>query len=274
MSSHKKLTLGIAIIILAITATIAYFYTYGDSVHIPKDLPEIEHKGVLRIVTDYNSVGYFVVGDTIEGFNHDLLHSIIKYTDLKLEISVENDLQKSISELNEGKYDVLARNIPANYSLIDDVSFTLPIIRNKLVLVQHKPDKKDDHKPVRSLLDLAKATVYVPKASPAKLRLQNLSREIGDTIFVKEDSLYEASQLIMKVASREIEYAVCDAGIAANMAKSIPEIDVKTDIGFTHLESWAVRKNSPVLLDSLNIWIGRFQETKEFDRIYKKYYNK
>jgi membrane-bound lytic murein transglycosylase F len=37
------------------------------------------------------------------------------------------------------------------------------------------------------------------------------------------------------------------------------EIDVETDISFTQLESWAVRKESPILLDSLDSWLSRYR---------------
>lgn len=269
---HKKLTLIIATAILAVTAVAAYFYTREEEKEEPKDFPQIADEGILHVVTDYNTVGFFVKQDTIAGFNHDLLQAFGKSINLKLDIHVENNLEKSIRELNDGRFDLLARTIPANSSLIDEVSFTQPIIRNKLVLVQYKHEKGDEEQPVRSLLDLAHDTIYVAKGSPAILRLKNLSYEIGDTIYVREDSLYESSQLIMKVAAREIKFAVCDAAIAANMARSIPEVDIKTDIGFTHLESWAVSKRSPILLDSLNAWLERFRQTKEFDKIYRTYY--
>ncbi len=120
--------------------------------------------------------------------------------------------------------------------------------------------------------ELAKKTLYVPANSPAILRIRNLSHEIGDTIYIKEDLLYGAEQLAMMVASGEIEYAVCDEGVAAKIARSIPEIDYATLIGFTHLEAWAVSEKSPVLLDSLNVWIEQVKKTREYEKIYERYY--
>ena len=76
----------------------------------------------------------------------------------------------------------------------------------------------------------------------------------------------------MLVASKEIDYAICDEKTAENVAKSLPEIDYATFIGFTHLEAWAVREQSPVLLDSLNSWIQRLKETDAYKKIYNKYY--
>ena len=51
----------------------------------------------------------------------------------------------------------------------------------------------------------------------------------------------------MMVAGGDIDFTVCDEVLARKLAKEMPEIDVDTDISFTQLESWAVRKESPVL---------------------------
>lgn len=238
----------------------------------PKDFSQIEKSGILHIVTDYNSVGYFVSGDTIAGFNYDLIQLLKSHIPLKIEILLESNLDKSIEGIRNGKYDILARNIPVTSELREALRFTEPVAQNRQVLIQRKKEYNDGIEPLRSHLNLAEKTLYVPANSPAILRIRNLSHEIGDTIYVKEDELYGAEQLAMLVASKDIDYAVCDEKVAAKVAASLPEIDYKTLIGFTHFEAWAVSEKSPVLLDSLNIWIKEIKQTKEYDLIYKKYY--
>jgi membrane-bound lytic murein transglycosylase MltF len=273
MSSKGKLLAlvlsALCVIVLFIAVSIKFL---SKEQVIERDLPEIKDIGILKVVTDYNSAGYYVSGDTVAGFNSGLLKIISQYSGLELEIDVENDLMKSIEGLNSGKYDLIARNIPVNVDMKGQVTFTQPIARNKLVLIQRKMQESENRKPIRSHLDMAKVTIHVPKASPAILRIENLSHEIGDTIFVREDSLYEVPQLIMKVAAKEIDYTVSDANTARILSKKIPEIDTETDIGFTHLEAWAVRQNTPILLDSINAWLDKFQGTKQFLRLYSKYY--
>lgn len=237
-----------------------------------RDFEEIRERGVIRIVTDYNSVGYFVSGDTIAGFNYELISLLEKAFLLKAEISLESNLEKSMEGIQTGKYDVLAQTIPITTELKKTLHFTEPILQNKQVLIQRKKEYNDDVEPLRSHLDLAGKTLFVAFNSPATLRIQNLSHEIGDSIFIREDSLYGPEQLIMKVAAREIDYTVCDEKIASKLSEFTPEIDYKTSIGFTHLEGWAVNLNSTVLLDSLNCWIKEIKQTKEYERLYEKYY--
>jgi len=273
MFSKKRLLYSITLLLCVIIAciVISKISDKSDSKeHV--DLPEIKANGTLNIVTNYNSVSYYVSGDTVAGFTHDMLNELAKKTSLKLNITVENDIEKCINGLEDGKYDIIAQNITANNSLKKRISFTKPIIRNKLVLVQRISKEGENREIIRNHLKLAGATIDVPRSSPAILRLKNLSHEIGDTIYIKEDNLYDTPQLIMKVASGEINFTVSDAVIAQKLKATMPNIDIDTDIGFTHLEAWAVRNTSPILLDSLNSWISKIQPSKEFRNIFNKYY--
>mgnify|MGYP000674131661 CR=1 FL=1 len=83
--------------------------------------------------------------------------------------------------------------------------FTEPIVLNKQVLVQRTAEANNGQAPIRNQLDLAQKTLYIPKDSPALLRLQNLGHEIGDTIYVVEDELYSTEQLMIMVAKGDIE---------------------------------------------------------------------
>ena len=74
------------------------------------------------------------------------------------------------------------------------------------------------------------------------------------------------------VAKGDIDYAVCDQQIAKISKEQLPEIDIDTDISFTQLQSWAVRKDSPILRDSLNSWFNQLRQNGSFDKIYKRYY--
>lgn len=237
-----------------------------------RDLPQIENGGVINIVTDYNSIGYYVSGDTIAGFQYELTKALERDWGIKVNLFLENSLSDNLAGLQSQKYDIVARNIPVNSDLREQFAFTNSITLNKQVLVQRNAASNNGIEPIRKHLALIKKTIYLPKDSPAILRLNNLSGEIGDTIYIKQDSVYDTEQLVMMVASGDIDFTVCDEEFAKIMAERLPEIDIKTDISFTQLESWAVRKDSQILLDSLNSWFSRFKSTKAFKNLYDRYY--
>jgi membrane-bound lytic murein transglycosylase MltF len=237
-----------------------------------RDYSEIIDSGVLNVVTDYNTIGYYISADSVAGFQYEMLKAIENDWDIKVNIVLENSLEDNLNGLKQQKYDLIARNIAVNSELRELFYFTEPITLNKLVLIQRKAEYNDSIEPIRQHLDLAKKSIYVPEDSPSILRLNNLAHEIGDTIFIIKDSTYETEQLIMMVASGNIDFTVSDERTALRLSDAFPEIDIETDISFTQLESWVIRRESPVLLDSLNNWLIRFKESNRFKDIYKKYY--
>ena len=240
----------------------------------PHDYADIIREGVLRVATEYNSISFYVDGDTVAGFNYELIQVFGRDKGLRVDISPYMSFEDRLRGLSEDRYDVIAYGILATSKLKDSLLLTSPIVLNKQVLVQRKATVENDSLYIRSQLDLAQKTLHVIKGSPSILRIQNLGNEIGDTIYIKEIEKYGPEQLISLVAHGDIDYAVCDESIAQAAADSLPQIDINTAISFTQFYSWAVSKQSPVLLDSLNAWLDRFQKEEEYQKIYKKYYDK
>lgn len=272
MRSKKLFVLYFFLLGITVSAMIGLWRVKKEVPSGPRDYAEIKQEGVLRLVTEYNQSGYYVAGDTIEGFQYELSQAIARVAGLEVQTHLEMSLAESFQMLAERECDVIARNIPITSEIKEDYLFTEPIVFNKQVLVQRTAEANQGIEPIRNQLELARKTLYIPKDSPALLRLQNLEHEIGDSIFVVEEELYSSEQLAIMVAKGDIDYAVCDQQIAQLSSRQLPEIDIKTDISFTQLQSWAVRKESPALRDSLNQWLDRIRREGTFDRIYKRYY--
>lgn len=274
MISKKQLYFYVLLLIVVVIAMVMLRISIDENSqpNAIRDYNDIIKHGEMNVVTDYNAIGYYVSGDTVQGFQYEMINALTRDFGIKVNIFLENSLEENLKGLEEGRYDLVARNIPVNSDLKGKFNFTEPLNFNKLVLVQRKADYNHEIEPLRQHLELAKKTVHVASGSPSILRLDNLSHEIGDTIYVKENTTYEAEQLVMMVASGEIEFTVCDEKVAQQLSEILPEIDIATDISFTQIESWAIRLNSPVLLDSVNCWLARFKETREFKNILNKYY--
>lgn len=273
MKSRKLLVVYLILLAIVVVAMFQLLQVKKEPL-LPRDYPEIKKEGILRMVTEYNQSGYYVAGDTIEGFQYELSQAIAQLSGLEVQTHLEMSLAESFRELEDNRCDVIARNIPITSEIKENYLFTEPIVLNKQVLVQRTEEANNGIKPIRNQLELAQKTLYIPKDSPALLRLQNLAYEIGDTIYVKEDELYSSEQLAIMVAKGDIDYAVCDQQIAKISKENLPEIDIDTDISFTQLQSWAVRKDSPILLDSLNSWLSQIRKSGLYNKIYKRYYGK
>jgi len=238
------------------------------------DFEQIRQSGEIRFVSNIAPLSYFVANGDTAGFNYELLSAMQKYTPLRFRILLDNSFESSLSMLSDGECDVIMQNVALNADLKRQYLFVSPIVFDRLMLVQRTSAFNSGKSPIRSHLELGGSTIYIASGSPAIFRLRNLEEEIGDSFTVVEDPLYGAHQLAMMVAGKEIDYTVCDQKTAEALAAEMPELDIKTAIGFTQLESWIVRKNSGALCDSLNQWLARLKDEGVFDKLYRKYYGK
>lgn len=272
-SAHRPLRYLIPILI---GTSIVFFWEWGrkqtenEIATSPRDFPTICNEGVIRAVTEYNTIGFFAVDDTIAGFHHDLLQAFARDHGLQVEFTPIMDFQQRFEGLYNGTYDIIASSLPLSNELKDTISFTHPILLGKQVLVQRKATH--DSLQINSLLQLAGKTVYVPKHSPNIFRIRNLSEEIGDSIYLKEIEKYGSEQLISLVAHGEIDFAICDEQLALAAADSLPQLAIHLPVSFTLFYSWGINKQSPILLNTLNLWIDKFKQSKEYRRIYQKYF--
>ncbi len=233
-------------------------------------LNQIKENKTLRVVVDYNSTNYFVYRARPMGFQYELLKRLAADLDVKLEIVISNNLQETFSGVNEGRYDLIAKNLTVTKKRSRMVNFTHPLQQTHQVLVQRNVDNEGQL--IRNQLDLAGKTIYVQKNTSYYRRLVNLSEEIGKDIDIRQDTIYGVEQLVALVAKGEIDYTVCDENVAMVNRTYYPNLDIATPISFSQNIAWAVRKGSKEWLKYLNNWIEDFVKSPEYEYIYFKYF--
>ena len=258
MKTRKFAWILIVLLALVILSMIFLSLFIRQSSEVIRDYPEIKASGTLSIAMEYNASDYYVQGDSIAGIQYELYKFISQKSGLELNIILENNLEASIHDLKTRTVDVIARNIPITEENRAILAFTIPLTQSKQVLIQRKKELGNDSVYISTQIGLANKTIYLPQGSLAKLRIKNLSEEIAEPIHIKEIAEYAQEQILYMVALGEIDYAVIDKEIATRNQHKFPEIDMNVDISFTQLQAWAVRKESPILLDSLNVWITEY----------------
>ena len=112
----------------------------GRRVPVSRDLVEIQNDRVLRVMTSYSSTSYFLYKGQPMGYEYDLLKRFAKHLDVKLEISVSNDIDNMFKSLLDGKVDLIAHGLTITNSRKELVSFSEYLYLTHQVLVQRKPE--------------------------------------------------------------------------------------------------------------------------------------
>jgi membrane-bound lytic murein transglycosylase F len=243
-------------------------------------LDVVLHRGRLIAITDYNTVNYYIFRGEPMGFQYEMLKQFTDHIGVGLEIRIMDNLPKSFEALNSGKADLIALGLTVTRERQHEFDFTDPIIVTRQVLVQGLPNNwqrmatrdEIENSLLRSSLDLAGQTIHVQKGTIFRQRLETLSNEIGDTIYIVEDKR-EVEELISAVASGEIMFTVADEHIALVNARYHTNIDVRTPLSFPQRLAWALRKESDnELKNEINEWLSGYNTTLHARLIHDKYF--
>lgn len=244
------------------------------------DLDDIKERGVLKAITTYSPTGYFLYKGETMGFEYEMLQRLAAFIDVDLEIVVAKNVDSVIPMLQRGDGDIIALGYTITNERKEEVSFTNPYLITHQSLIQKKPDNwrkmtvdNINKQLATDIVDVIKDTVSVRIKSSYYQRLVDLSKELGDTIFINTlPGEITDEETIKMVADGKIKYTVADHNIAMVYKSSLPNIDINTPVSLSQRLAWAVRKESPQLLDSINVGLARIKKTPDYNVIYKKYF--
>ena len=247
---------------------------------VNRDLDAIKKDGKLTAITVYNSTSYFLYRGKPMGFEFELLSRLAKDLGLEMEIVIAENSDALFDMLNKGEGDIIAHGLTITQARQEIVDFTDYHYVTHQALVQRKPKNwrqlpgyKVQRQLISTPLDLIDDTVHVRWNSSYYERLQNLSREIGGSIYVDTVPGNTTTEDIIKmVVDGEIDYTIADYNIAAINQTYYPILDIETPISLSQRIAWAVRKNSPELLEAVNQWIKKVRKQDFYYVIYNKYF--
>lgn len=273
MAKRKHLFIGGGSIIIALI--IVSFVLFARSYQRKTDYAHIKQVNTLRVIVEPNTMSYQVVDiDSIAGLQALMIKQFaLDHQIDRVEFINEPNLSAAIDSLLQNKVDILAWHIPIYNQMRQKISYSIPVFTSRQMLIQRKESAADSTAFIRNQLELANQEVYILPGAFYRQRLNNLSSEIGDSIYTKEIPNAVPTDLLNMLVERHINYAVCDEFVARVLLKKteFKDLDMSTAISFTQNYSWALNPNTPILCDSINAWLSIYLESKEYNTIYRQY---
>ena len=263
---HYFIVGGCVIIVLIVLSFVLFSQDYLEQ-HKPYDLEYIQDQNKIRVIVEPNVMSYKVIDvDSIEGLLVLMIDSFAKAMNIKnVEFISETNLAEAINKLLYHEVDILAWHIPIYNTKREEINYSIPVFTSRQMLIQRKHNPKDSVEFIRNQLGLANKDVYILPGTFYRQRIENLSKEIGDSIHIKEVANAKPTDLFNMLVNKDIDYTVCDEFVARVLIKENKEfskLDMNTAISFTQNYSWCVHPDCPLLLDSLNSWLSRYLESK------------
>lgn len=233
---------------------------------VQRDLEAIKKRGFIRAVVDNSSTSYYIYRGRRMGYEFELLRNFARRLGVQLRLIVDADIVRAYQLLNEGKADIIAINLFSNEERRKYGAFTAPLNSLSSVLVQPR-----ERPLLREITELDGKTVHVRKGTVYRRQLQQLA----DSLQVKMDIVEvdkNSDGLVEDVVMENIEYTIVDMDVALVNSTYYSDIDISMEVSPPAEVAWAVRKNSPDLLQELNSWIEKGKSSTYFAILYGKYF--
>lgn len=227
-----------------------------------KAIPDTIHAALV-----YGPMSYMVKRldnshDTTIGTNYTLMKRLQDSLGCVVRMHPVIDTDIALEKLNDGEYDILA-SLPADSHLKEKFLTSREVYLDRLVLIQ-KRDSKGQLK-AKSALDLENDTVHVEMGSTAIRRLENLQKEIGGKIYVKEEPGLSEELLALQINNGVWDYAVVNEHTVKEMERKNTnpdfklDLDYSTPVSFTQFQVWVLPHGKDSLLNAVN----KFLETSK-----------
>ncbi len=247
------------------------------------DLDEMKERRFIRVLVSYSKTNFFIVAGQTRGFEYELAEEYDKFLNGKTKrgrrvqmVYVPVPFDDLIPALREGRGDIIAAGMTITPARSDLVQFTEPYLPAVDEIVVANKDVKGlrttDDLSGRNLL-LVSGSSYIPHV---KALSEDLSRRghvaIGVRIAPPE---FEAEDVLELVNAGIVDLTIVDNHIGELWASVMPDLVAYPDL-IVNKEgeiAWAVREDSPELLESLNSFVSKHRRGSELGNIlFKRYY--
>jgi membrane-bound lytic murein transglycosylase MltF len=249
------------------------------------DLQQIrQQRRLIRVLVSYSDTNFFVMRGKYRGLEYELLREYGRFLNrqppkhkIKTNIVFRAiPFERLIPALREGRGDIAAAGLTITPERRKLVAFTTPYITNiNEIIVTSKPAQG-----LKGLNDLAGRKVHVVAGSSYVQHLKRLNEQfkrdgLKPVNIVQADKNLEAEDVLQMVNSGIFELTVVDHHIADLWSKVLTDLVLRKDLVLNSggKIAWAVRKENPELLASLNKFVKKHgQGTLLGNILIKRYY--
>lgn len=264
----ERAKVGVLVVFISIFyVTISRCIRDGDEY----DFPEILQSDTLRVVTLNTSTSYFIYRDQPMGYHYEMIRDFCVHHGLVPQVEVAGNISLMLQMLFDGEIDVIAYSLPVTNALKESIRYCgLEQVDHQVLIQQvEHPDSM-----LNDVTQLIGKKVTVLDGSRYHQRLVNLNMELGGGINIETimNDTIVVEDLIRSVSNGEIDFTVADDDLARLNQTYFRNLDVQLKVSFDQRSSWAVRKDTPQLGDSLDQWFNSITKEPVFIGLMKRYF--
>jgi membrane-bound lytic murein transglycosylase MltF len=244
----------------------------------------MKQRHAIRVLVNYNKTNFFFKGGKPCGYEYELLRQYESFInegvgrkEKKTElVFITMPFERLIPALLEGKGDIAAAGLTITPERAQLVSFTHPYLPNVDEIVVMNKDAKSPG----NLEDLSGRKVYVLRGSSYAQHLRKINetfvtKGLAPIELIEPSKNLETPDILELVNAGVFDLAVADHHVAELWSSVLPNLALRYDIKINTggQIGWAVRKENPELLASLNSFNKQIKKGSLLGNIlFKRYF--
>ncbi len=235
-----------------------------------EDLPALQAKKLLRLITLQSPVNYYLHKGKLKGFEHDLLKRFSESHQMRLDVVIAESHEEMRELLVAGKGDVVAASLPReSFHKNTQLAFSQAYGHAAPVIIGRTGDT-----PVLDLKSLRGRRIVLPSASPYDKTLRNLKAQGVKLDIVTAETSQSTEDILFRVAQGVYDLTVIGGHeLRAQLGR---QVNLRAHFVLTEPlpHVWAVRQTDTQLLTALNEFITKEFRKGFYNVLYSKYIEK
>jgi len=214
-------------------------------------------KDTLKVCLFYHASDYFLYKGAFIGFQYELLKTMEKELQKKIEITIEKDPHTCFYHYFSGKYDIVAFDFDTQDVSLYFLSFSYPHSTTYPVLVVHKADTQSCH------------NIHIPASFDMKINMRAFV-DFADYNFIHHNEK-TTEELFDELNRKEIHAIITDYSDALMLLAFYPNLEIKKQIQDTCKRRWCLNLANGALNDTINNWLAEYTQTNKYRMLCNKY---
>ena len=198
-------------------------------------LERIKHSGELHVLTRNGATTYYEGAQGPSGLEYDLMKKFAEYLDVKLDITVSDNLDDIITQVQKGMVDFAAAGLTVTEERQNRIRFTTPY---QYITQQAVYNYENFEKRPRKIEDLLDRQIDVLADSSHVERLQQLKLQYPELSW-NENKDTDSSELLDMVAKKLTDFTIADSNEVTLYRRFHPELRVAMNISEEQPLAWA-----------------------------------
>lgn len=229
------------------------------------DLPAIEERRVLRLITYNNPNNYYFSNGGFHGFEYELIRKFARNRNMRVDVVLASSHEEMRELLLRGEGDVIAAALPLNSYADAKVQYSEAYNYSSPLVIGRTQDS-----PLLDVRDLEGRRIVLPAESPYQQQLQAIRDRGIDFDIIVNDHM-NTDTILSMVAGGMYDLTVISSNHYNGALSDRHDIRSHFTLSEPLPHGLAVRNRDTQLLAALNEYIGDIYRDRFYNTLYAKY---